>query len=430
MKITVNPLPNPFAGNDTVICKGRSVVIGKDSVSGNLYSWNSLPTGFSSTISKDTITASVTTTYFLTETIKATGCNKTDSVFITVKIPPGVNAGNDTSVCIGISSVSLNGNISGITKTGQWTTLGSGTFSPSDTSLNVIYNLSSDDRKKDSVIVILTSTNNDVCSAVYDSTTIYMDSIPSVNAGKDTLICKGSSILLHGSGGSVKSTYLWTPGNTLNDSTIANPIATLSSATTYVLRIANRACARTDTLFIETQAPSIYAGADVTITADKDTAMLIATGGISYVWNPGIGLNDSTISTPIAKPSITTIYIVTGMDSLGCKNTDTLIVTVLPNNECGELFIPDAFSPNDNHKNDMFRVRMKTACIKDIVFDVYDRWGEKIYETTNVAEATENGWDGTYKGKKLNTGVFVFSVKVTFVNGGEVKKQGTFSLIK
>lgn len=93
-------------------------------------------------------------------------------------------------------------------------------------------------------------------------------------------------------------------------------------------------------------------------------------------------------------------------------------------NECGEMFVPTAFSPDGNGENDMECVYGK--CIKDIYFAIYDRWGEKVFETYNMSQC----WDGTYRGRQMNTAVFVYYMKATLTTGDEVVKKGNVTLLR
>lgn len=97
---------------------------------------------------------------------------------------------------------------------------------------------------------------------------------------------------------------------------------------------------------------------------------------------------------------------------------------VLINDECGELFVPTAFSPNDDNQNDLECVYGK--CIESLLFSIYDRWGEKVFETTNQQQC----WDGTYRGKRMNTGVFVYYLQATFKTGESVTKKGNIGLVR
>ena len=97
---------------------------------------------------------------------------------------------------------------------------------------------------------------------------------------------------------------------------------------------------------------------------------------------------------------------------------------ILINDECGEFFVPTAFSPNNDGQNDLECVYGK--CIESLLFSIYDRWGEKVFETTDQKQC----WDGTYRGKPMNTGVFVYYLQATFDSGESVKKKGNIGLVR
>ncbi len=92
---------------------------------------------------------------------------------------------------------------------------------------------------------------------------------------------------------------------------------------------------------------------------------------------------------------------------------------------CGDFFLPNAFSPNGDLKNDVFKPR--NNCIKDISIKIYNRWGNLVFETTDITK----GWDGsTPKGKDGNEGVYAYEVKAT-LNDGTIKDlKGTVTLMK
>ena len=88
------------------------------------------------------------------------------------------------------------------------------------------------------------------------------------------------------------------------------------------------------------------------------------------------------------------------------------------------VFIPNIFSPNNDGHNDVLYARGDD--IKELDFVIYDRWGEKVFETTDKTQ----GWDGTYKGKKLSTAVFSYYVKVTNYSNESIEKKGNVTLVR
>lgn len=92
----------------------------------------------------------------------------------------------------------------------------------------------------------------------------------------------------------------------------------------------------------------------------------------------------------------------------------------VPNN----YFVPTAFSPNGDGQNDTLYVRGQN--IKSIVFTIYNRLGEKVFETTDISK----GWDGSYNGESLNNAVFVYYLSVNYADDSSTSQKGDISLIK
>jgi gliding motility-associated-like protein len=144
------------------------------------------------------------------------------------------------------------------------------------------------------------------------------------------------------------------------------------------------------------------------------------TAGYSYLWNPG-GQTTSTVSNL----GIGT-YCVLVTDSMGCTNSACITVAVEPI-FCGELFLPDAFSPNSDGENDTLKAYINNiTCIKTFSLFIYNRWGEKVFESNDASK----GWDGKYNGKPENTAVFVYYLEAEFISGKLIEKKGNVSLIR
>ena len=100
------------------------------------------------------------------------------------------------------------------------------------------------------------------------------------------------------------------------------------------------------------------------------------------------------------------------------------MVKIRVEDECGNLFVPNAFSPNGDEVNDILYV--SNDCIKEIVFRIYDRWGRKVFESTDIKQ----GWDGRFESRKMNSAVFAYYLQATLRNGEKKTKEGNISLIK
>jgi gliding motility-associated-like protein len=181
-------------------------------------------------------------------------------------------------------------------------------------------------------------------------------------------------------------------------------------------------CTQSTTVVVGTSgSATANAGIDVTITQGQTTG-LTGSGGGTYSWTPNNSLDCATCQNPNATPTVTTTYILTVTDSLGCTDTDT--ITVFVDIICGELFLPNAFSPNGDGQNDVYYVRGN--CIATLQFEIYNRWGELVFSTTDHTI----GWDGTWREKECETAVFTYFLKATMLDGTEVEKQGNISLVK
>lgn len=168
----------------------------------------------------------------------------------------------------------------------------------------------------------------------------------------------------------------------------------------------------------------LVAGPDVDLIQGQSTVfapVIGAQSGYTVEWTPDLNLTCNTCADPTASPAVTREYTITVTDPAGCKLSDSLNVEVA---ELG-LLIPTGFSPNGDGENDVFRVLNKNLAQVDLV--VFNRWGEKIYETTDWTV----GWDGTYKGMKQDVGVYVWECSYRFIGESTIKTaKGNVTLIR
>ena len=174
--------------------------------------------------------------------------------------------------------------------------------------------------------------------------------------------------------------------------------------------------------------PTVDAIADTTLLFQGQSTSLhgiIQAGGLQFQWTPAGSLSDDQIQHPIATPTTTTTYTVVATDANGCTAEDTVTIFVTEV-LCAEpeIFIPSAFSPNNDQQNDILFVRGNT--IEKVYLAIYDRWGEKVFETNSPTL----GWDGTYQGKLLAPDVYVYYVEATCYNKAEFRKKGNITLIR
>ncbi len=259
------------------------------------------------------------------------------------------------------------------------------------------------------------------------STSIKVVPYPVAYAGADTAICFAAEIQLNAA--ITGASFSWSPTNTLTGFTTLQPFAKPVQTTSYVLSVLDvLGCPKPafDTVTV-TVLPRVqaFAGNDTSIVLNQPL-QLGASGGQVYNWSPGRGLNNTTIANPIATFSSfadSIMYVVTVTTAGGCSAKDSVIVKIfktLPN-----IFVPTAFTPNGDGKNDWMRPILVGMKGLDY-FKIYNRWGQLIYTTT----AAGKGWDGTINGTAQRTEVFVFIAQGVDYTGKKLFKKGTFTLIR
>jgi gliding motility-associated-like protein len=155
---------------------------------------------------------------------------------------------------------------------------------------------------------------------------------------------------------------------------------------------------------------------------EGESVQLTATGGTTYSWSPPNGLSCITCATTIATPASTTLYEVTGTDATGCTGVTTVLVNVQPN--CGEIFVPSIFSPNEDGQNDQLCVFGN--CFEQVQFSIFNRWGELVFTTDDLSHC----WNARYKDKLVSPGVFAYLLTGKLVTGEAISLSGNIEVIR
>ena len=142
------------------------------------------------------------------------------------------------------------------------------------------------------------------------------------------------------------------------------------------------------------------------------------------MWSPLDDISCDTCGTITVGPPATILYSVMTTDSNGCVVNDSALVTVIPDYF---TYIPNVFSPNGDGNNDYFQVYIRyPEEIKLWSIMVFDRWGEKVFESNDM----NFKWNGTYKGKNLDPGVLVYVAQAVFLNGYVENLKGSLTLLR
>jgi gliding motility-associated-like protein len=128
------------------------------------------------------------------------------------------------------------------------------------------------------------------------------------------------------------------------------------------------------------------------------------------------------------RPFDSQTYNLFATDSLGCSKTATTQVTIRRDNL---YFAPTLFSPNGDTNNDLFAIYGGKTITSIDNLAIYDRWGELLYFTKRIFPMTDaQGWDGTFKGKDVATGVYAFNAQVTYIDGKKIIIRGNLTLMR
>lgn len=393
--------------NDTTLCDGTSIQL--NASGSNAYSW--FPsTGLSNpNISNPVATPSGTTQYFVTG-INNFGCISKDSLTITVNPKPIITITNDTLLC---NNTTLQLHAGGGT---------SYTWSPAASlTNNLIPNPVAAPAANTKYYVTVKDANN--CSNT-DSVQVDVRSANNFLISPAVDICRNDSIQISASGG---DTYSWNNAATLTNASVANPFASPQTTTSYAVLITDTVCHNTTTLSTTVTVlplPVLFLTKSNDIDCSIDQSRLTVSGAAIYSWLPAGTLNNPAVYNPIASPTATTNYVVTGTDLDGCMNTDSITVLVNADNKGGYL-MPNAFTPNNDGLNDCYGTRY-WGIILEIEFSIFNRWGERVFYTTDPAKC----WDGNYKGIQQNPGVFSYMIKAKTSCESYVFRKGTFLLMR
>ncbi|MDQ3190420.1 MAG: choice-of-anchor J domain-containing protein [Bacteroidota bacterium] len=283
--ITISPTPVVNLGNDSALCGTLILDAGN---AGSTYNWNTAET-------TQTINADTSGTYRVVVTTPD-GCTNADTIIVYVTPAPLSNLAQNISTCD--NSYILNAANTGSTYL----------WSNSLTSQTITATTSG--------LYWVDITNFYGCT-IRDSVNLSMSSNPPVNLGPDKLQCGGSVLLNAGPG---YTSYNWSNGATTQSISV-------STSGSYIINVIdNNSCSNSDTILVNIFPKAVInAGIDRTVCQNQSLT-LSATGGVSYLWNPG-GATGSSITV---NPSANTPYVVTGTNSNGCSANDTVIVAISP----------------------------------------------------------------------------------------------------
>jgi gliding motility-associated-like protein len=276
---------------------------------------------------------------------------------------------------------------------------------------------------------IVTGTSSHGCKAS-DSVMVAVNYPFKMQYSRGDTLCVGETATLSASGAAF---YNWTPSAGLSSSSNATVKASPVNTTRYMLVGSDTAGCFKDTAYFPVKVypiPVVSAGEDITMNVGQVRTLIpVISPDVTVVhWSPTGSIFRSVFPNADIKPKETTTYKVVVSNEGGCRASDDITVNVLCNG--ANVFIPNTFSPNADGTNDLFYARgtglfiIKTA-------RVFNRWGELVFETTNIkANDAKNAWDGTYKGQKLASDVFIYMFEIVCENNAVLVYKGDIALIR
>lgn len=372
---------NPSITGNIPFCQGDSITL--DAGSGfSSYSWN---TGAAS----QTIKVKTGGRYVVNVTGQD-NCTGSDSVLVLVNsIPQASITGNTTFCAQSPTRLTVSADADSV----RWNTNEtSGTISVSQA-------------QSYSVIVYKNGCSNTA------SVQVTQNNPPTVfSLGRDTSFCGGFSKVL--STGNQQTQW--------NTDITASQI-TVTEAGTYIATITNDCGSVSDTIIIsQNELPVVDLGRD-TVFCEGELVLSAPSELSSYVWSTGAQGASITVTEPGT-------YSVTVTDGNGCSGGDAIIIS---SNCANDLWVPNAFTPNNDGINDVFYVRGNPNNTTIERFVVYNRWGIKVFEVDNILpdDATK-GWNGTFKGEPLQFEVYGYEVVARFSDGNKKTLKGNITLLK
>jgi gliding motility-associated-like protein len=395
---------------DTLICNIDTLQLNAIGAGSFVWSPNYMISNIN--VANPLVSPDVTTTYRATIT-DAFGCVGSDTIRVRVVNQVTQFAGPDTTICK-TDAVTLQ--LSSDALHYVWTE------NPAGNTLNNPF-------IKNPVARPLVTTTYHVLSNIgkciaQDDITITPIPYPLANAGPDNTICFGNSAQLQASGGSI---YSWSPAAFLTATNIPNPQSIKPTDNVrYIVTVRDvLGCPKPvkDTMFLFVAKIKAYAGPSDTSVVLGQPLQLGASGSINYSWTPVTWLDNPLIRNPIALPQTDITYTVRVSNNVGCYDDASIRVRLFKIKP--DLLVPNAFTPNADGTNDIFKpipIGMKSVDI----FRVYNRWGQMLFSGTG----NDAGWDGTFAGRKQEAATYVWYAEGVDYLNNKIKRKGTVILIR
>lgn len=243
---------------------------------------------------------------------------------------------------------------------------------------------------------------------------VIIHDIPQISLGNDTLLCQSTALLLDP--GTGYTSYMWQDGSA--DSTYI----ALDSGLFSVFVTDAYGCNSSDSINITMLNTIVDLGEDTTICSMDSLLLDAGDGFLNYLWNTGAttqmiwAVTEGWYSTEVESPE-------------RCIGVDSTYVVFTSPPEIIKIFFPNAFTPNGDGLNDVFKPVTNSLDCEHYSISIYNRWGAMIYQSNDITV----GWDGKYKGEYCQPGAYVYKIAYSQTipsNTGPEIKMGTVMLVR
>ncbi|MDF3029213.1 MAG: hypothetical protein K0S23_3520 [Fluviicola sp.] len=414
-----------FTTNNVLGCEDFTVTFTNTSPPSDAFEWDFGNGQGTSTEHSPTVTYTIPGDYLVRLTVTDSICLLTDTAVINITVLPEIqlSVSNDTILCSPLP-LTFTANSSGTADYFIWSSSNQFTDTLNTTVADSTLNVT-----PGTTTTYYVRAGNAACSEI-DSVTVYFIGGSLSLTGNDS-ICLNEPTTLTAfiQIPNVTFNYVWSPMNILTPTAqenvvIANPPV---SQWVYVDANGSNGCFDRDSIYITVGniAGTISAEADPEYIVPGGSSTLTALpGGYSYVWFPQTGLSNPYSQITQASPEQTTQYTVSITDGICTKSVPVKVNVLEVVCDRTYVYIPNAFSPNGDLENDVLYVR--SAIATKILFRIFDRWGEMVFETTDQ----NIGWDGTFRDKLLKPDTYDYYLEATCVQGEQKIIKGNVTLIR
>jgi gliding motility-associated-like protein len=387
IQVTYKPSPKFDLGNDTTLCNNDVLTLNATAQTGSTYRWQNNTTA---------ATLLVAAANLYKVAVNLNGCEKTDSVSITYTAPPTIELGNDTTICESTTYV-LKSNSNGDAFRWQDGTTGS-TFSVNKAGKYILAASLKGCVRKDSIVVNVTP-------------------LPRFNLGIDTALCLGDSLTLSINIDPKDLIILWENGSN-------KPTLMVNKTGKYIAQVARLGCIFTDEKTVTFAAPPQFSlGIDTLICDSEPYVLSVNVPNSTFMWS------DSSKQRTLSVTKNGDYWVQVKTND-GCLVSDSVSIET---KRCPTFkpFIPNAFSPNDDAQNEEIKPFFQPDFpIKSYIFQIFNRWGSPVFTSVDLNQ----GWNGRVEGKVMMPDVYVYYLKVTYLNlKGQEREAvigGDFTLIR